>query len=397
MAMAANEDTITVQHPESPTSRFTAVNGKEQPPSVSTSANGNGNGASRRGSDERLNGQPRITPPGQEKLTITTSTREDWVPPATSGDRHSYQPPGPYPDNELSHKRKREGSLDPNSSSANSYHSHALPSSTKQTPTTATTESDEPRQDNLRASAHSDHRDSYGPDVHYRQFIPSVEDPRNHGLRTDQWHQGYSQHQQQHTDDQIREALQGASQNMDAQQRAYMSPDNDDRSNPYGGYGNDRREMSAQSDPKKRKRNFSNRTKTGCMTCRRRKKKCDENRPECRFSISAVYEIDKGFVLMDYQATIVCAVALSALVTSSVGHGLSKIKSSLRFRFNQKSSMRIRPTLHSLRHTPHTLDILEENHCLDTVARVFALILHMGDTLAWMMINRAHQQFRVLQ
>jgi hypothetical protein len=41
--------------------------------------------------------------------------------------------------------------------------------------------------------------------------------------------------------------------------------------------------MSAQSDPKKRKRNFSNRTKTGCMTCRRRKKKCDENRPECKW------------------------------------------------------------------------------------------------------------------
>lgn len=32
----------------------------------------------------------------------------------------------------------------------------------------------------------------------------------------------------------------------------------------------------------KRKRNFSNRTKTGCVTCRRRKKKCDEARPICR-------------------------------------------------------------------------------------------------------------------
>lgn len=36
-----------------------------------------------------------------------------------------------------------------------------------------------------------------------------------------------------------------------------------------------------QHDPKKRKRNFSNRTKTGCLTCRRRKKKCDEAKPEC--------------------------------------------------------------------------------------------------------------------
>lgn len=32
----------------------------------------------------------------------------------------------------------------------------------------------------------------------------------------------------------------------------------------------------------KRKRNFSNRTKTGCHTCRQRKKKCDEAKPECK-------------------------------------------------------------------------------------------------------------------
>ena len=32
----------------------------------------------------------------------------------------------------------------------------------------------------------------------------------------------------------------------------------------------------------KRKRNFSNRTKTGCMTCRKRKKKCDETHPVCK-------------------------------------------------------------------------------------------------------------------
>ncbi|KAF2787703.1 hypothetical protein K505DRAFT_122973 [Melanomma pulvis-pyrius CBS 109.77] len=36
-----------------------------------------------------------------------------------------------------------------------------------------------------------------------------------------------------------------------------------------------------QVDPKKRKRQFANRTKTGCGTCRRRKKKCDEGKPEC--------------------------------------------------------------------------------------------------------------------
>ena len=38
-----------------------------------------------------------------------------------------------------------------------------------------------------------------------------------------------------------------------------------------------------QVDTKKRKRQFANRTKTGCGTCRRRKKKCDEGKPECVF------------------------------------------------------------------------------------------------------------------
>ena len=42
-----------------------------------------------------------------------------------------------------------------------------------------------------------------------------------------------------------------------------------------------RKDGVVQPDPKKRKRNFSNRTKTGCMTCRKRKKKCDESKPEC--------------------------------------------------------------------------------------------------------------------
>ncbi len=268
---------------ESSTSRFTAVNGKEQPGPASSSNGMNGNNGSRRGSDERSNGQPRISPPGQEKLTITTTNtqREDWIAPP-NGDRHSYQAPGPYTDGDASHKRKRSGSIDQNSSSANSYHSHALPSSTKQTPTTATTESDGPREEALRAQSQSDPRDSYGSEAQYRQFMAS-EDNRDAGPGSDIWHsRQYPQQSHLVSDEHIGEVLQRASQNMDAQ-REYGSPPDDDRSaNPYSGYGNDRREMSAQSDPKKRKRNFSNRTKTGCMTCRRRKKKCDENRPECK-------------------------------------------------------------------------------------------------------------------
>jgi len=49
--------------------------------------------------------------------------------------------------------------------------------------------------------------------------------------------------------------------------------------------------------PTKRKRNFSNRTKTGCMTCRRRKKKCDEAHPVCKFCESWL-EVAVAMMLM---------------------------------------------------------------------------------------------------
>lgn len=276
--------------PDSPTSRFTAVNGKELPspggPAGPPIAMGSIS-APRRGSDERPNGQPRISPPGQEKLTITTSTsqREDWVQPS-SAERHMYQPPSGYSEAEGSHKRKRSGSMDQNLSSANSYHSHAIPSSLKQTPTTATTEADMTRDESLRGPLQSDHRNSYGPDSQYRHFIAN-EEARDAGHSHDHWHsRQYSGQSQMTSDEQIGEVLQRASQNIDAQHHGeYSSQGDDERSaHPYGDYGHDRRAMSESSDPKKRKRNFSNRTKTGCMTCRRRKKKCDENRPECEFT-----------------------------------------------------------------------------------------------------------------
>ncbi|PPJ60420.1 hypothetical protein CBER1_11482 [Cercospora berteroae] len=61
-----------------------------------------------------------------------------------------------------------------------------------------------------------------------------------------------------------RESPQG--ENLAQQQSHQFSPDQ-----PLG-----------SEDKTKRKRNFSNRTKTGCHTCRSRKKKCDENRPHCQ-------------------------------------------------------------------------------------------------------------------
>lgn len=62
----------------------------------------------------------------------------------------------------------------------------------------------------------------------------------------------------------------------------YGSPEDDDDPNGHYDYGTNR--SSQDLDRKRRKRVFSNRTKTGCMTCRRRKKKCDEQHPECKLA-----------------------------------------------------------------------------------------------------------------
>ncbi|KAK2747600.1 Maltose acetyltransferase [Onygenales sp. PD_40] len=53
-----------------------------------------------------------------------------------------------------------------------------------------------------------------------------------------------------------------------------------DPNRKFANYTPERSQGAVQVGPK-RKRVFSNRTKTGCMTCRRRKKKCDEQHPSC--------------------------------------------------------------------------------------------------------------------
>ena len=61
----------------------------------------------------------------------------------------------------------------------------------------------------------------------------------------------------------------------------FVTPEEED--SYHNEYGSNRSAAQMEIDRKRRKRVFSNRTKTGCMTCRRRKKKCDEMHPECMF------------------------------------------------------------------------------------------------------------------
>lgn len=293
---------------ESPsTSRFTAVNGREPLPDTSTSSSTNGHSHRRNSGEERTKGQPRITPPGQEKLTITTTApqREDWSNTANGERQRPSYTQATGHESDSSHKRKRSVSLDrtpAQTSSTSSYHSHGLPAS-RPHQDSGLGESPEAREASIRTPSQHVGRDPYMSNSQ-AQFSQFNDDNRDHGSSGGLWYSqnsqdtrtpGDTQHSavsiQRSPEEQLREALQrDAAQGLDNQGAYATSPgDDDDRNMAYhGGYGPDRTALQIQQDHKKRKRNFSNRTKTGCMTCRRRKKKCDESRPECKLLISEI-------------------------------------------------------------------------------------------------------------
>jgi hypothetical protein len=246
---------------------FTALNGGS--PKTAEAVNGSAE-MKRTGSDERVNGQvsaPEPKPSGE----VSTSSRENWT--GSTLERPSYQPAN-YPDVDGSHKRKRSDSIE-------ARREHAP--TQDRSPDSAT----QPKQ--------HESRDPYGTPK--REYRPTDSESREHN---DSWYSHQSRedrgiYEQQHsassaqgqTEEQIGDALRRAANQADNHSDyGNTSPDGEDRGvGVYGGsYTPDqRRDPVLQSDPKKRKRNFSNRTKTGCLTCRKRKKKCDEQKPECKF------------------------------------------------------------------------------------------------------------------
>ncbi|KAI0472697.1 trimeric LpxA-like protein [Xylariaceae sp. FL0804] len=214
----------------------------------------------------------RITNPEPTAAEVPAGTREHW--PAPAGDRQPYASAA-YPDLEGAHKRKRSASPD--------------------------RQRDAPGSRGREPHSDMESRDAYTP-------LPRERDYRHFGgddARERETHKPWHSHQQQQqhredrsayespntagpvpsqTDEQIEHAFRRAAGRSESQ-HDYMgspaSPDGDD-SPIYGALTPEqRRDAVIQSDPKKRKRNFSNRTKTGCLTCRKRKKKCDETKPEC--------------------------------------------------------------------------------------------------------------------
>lgn len=274
---------------QAPATGFTAVNTRESLPNAPINNGAMNNESSRRQSEDRPEHRQRITPPGQEKLTITTSNtpRNDWAH-TVNGDRNGSSQSGQYGESENPHKRKRSGSFggereDGQGESSASYHKHSLPSLKSAQPK-GSPETPYPNSAASKRDTESATRDAYAtPQTPYAHYG----DSRENSAASWYSHQvdnrtpldsAVSGHHMS-PEEQLRDALQRDNNNNSDGQDHYSeaSPGQEDnRGASYQGqYGQ------VQADHKKRKRNFSNRTKTGCMTCRKRKKKCDEARPEC--------------------------------------------------------------------------------------------------------------------
>ncbi|MCJ1388787.1 Maltose acetyltransferase [Xylographa bjoerkii] len=106
----------------------------------------------------------------------------------------------------------------------------------------------------------------------------------------------YTQPPRDESEVRLAEALSRENGNGGLNRETFASPEEDDQHRQqYGDYSGGRQPIS-EAERKRRKRVFSNRTKTGCMTCRKRKKKCDELHPECNNCLRG------GFVCEGYTA-----------------------------------------------------------------------------------------------
>lgn len=263
---------------------FTALNGGS--PKAISDTNGGSVEVSRAGSAERVNGPaPSADEPPRDQLpsevSPTQGERGGWATGGPSSDRPTYSSAS-YAETESSHKRKRSDD------SVDGPRREVPPQMERQQ------EDARPERSQLSESRERDPYEREHREHEYRSYGDETRD-RDHGRES--WYspresrgdrQPYSQPasavpDSAHTEEQIGEVLRRATEPDYPQ----TSPDEDDRGMSYSGQytPEQRRDGVIQSDPKKRKRNFSNRTKTGCLTCRKRKKKCDEGKPECEYTV----------------------------------------------------------------------------------------------------------------
>lgn len=183
----------------------------------------------------------------------SASQREHWSGP--SPDRPSYHPIS-YPDIEGSHKRKRSVSDEPHREGPIARDREQQPLAESRDPYSASQRERERERDYRSYGEESrEHHESWYSQQGHQDSRSAYDQQSSASLNPSP------------TDDQAGDSLRRSITHADSQQDySAVSPDGDD-STLYGGssYTTEQRkgDNMIQSDPKKRKRNFSNRTKTG--------------------------------------------------------------------------------------------------------------------------------------
>ena len=303
----------TERFAESSPSRFTAVNGHESPAPIPKPDASNGDGNSGEGAksskSQHAVDEVRANSPAPEHMENVVQQPSPGNEPYGETDAKSLtvSPPAPpsrqKADNRVSQKRKRSYPDDYSNPEDQTYHTHGLPTS----PTRLRLSTGETIHTREPNGGEPDHRAqlpreraSPAPEAYARppstySRVYDLEPARVSAERAD-----YDPHPQQLnradrpyytpqadiSESHLAEALQRENRGYNSGPRGddFVSPEDeeDPQSQQYGDYGTNRSSQSGvEVDRKRRKRVFSNRTKTGCMTCRKRKKKCDEQHPEC--------------------------------------------------------------------------------------------------------------------
>ena len=247
---------------------FTALNGGS--PKATEGINGTTD--FERANGQSSNGDPRSAGDGSANQT----EREGWTA-STSHDRLPFPGAGSYQDGEPSNKRKRAQSDSPRREHQPSppERSEQLGSHRPQSESRDRDRFDTPQKDTFRGNYGDDGREG---SEHWQQQQQQARDERNSSYEGPYSAGPVSAQSEEH----MGEHLRRATSRGDSADYGGQNSDGEDGGMYSGQYTPEQRAL--QSDPKKRKRNFSNRTKTGCLTCRKRKKKCDETKPECEWN-----------------------------------------------------------------------------------------------------------------
>jgi hypothetical protein len=268
---------------------FTAVNGQDSGANGVSSAND-----SPRTTDStiKVGGDYR-----EARGSVHSASRPPTPPPRPEDEHHeltngSHKEPHKSRSGDSSpavHKRKRSHSDDGDISSSSNSRYNNSPPQTADGPvqTDGRYYGSAPPDSTTRHSSHDvahgpEDRHSHGPNGHTHSHASSWGD---RGQAAPANHHPHGRHLEQ-SEAILREALQRDSQLHDTPNRSWGVPtrsegDSGDGEH-YGHYSQDGTPTGSGPGNPKRKRVFSNRTKTGCLTCRRRKKKCDEGQPQCK-------------------------------------------------------------------------------------------------------------------